>query len=101
MAKKTRMKAKEKKGVTTVKLLAKHEMLSYAVAKSKKKEANFIISMIAKVDGNTVYEVSTTQFLSKNPFMQFSFTGENKGKMLEFTWTDLKGNTQTDKVKIK
>jgi len=101
MAKKTRIKAKEKKGVTTVKLMAKHDMLSYAEAKSKKKEANFITSMIAKVDGKIVYEVSTSQFLSKNPFMQFSFKGANKGKMLEFTWTDIKGNTQTDKAKIK
>ena len=101
MAKSTRIKAKEKKGVTTVKLMANHDMISYAEAKTKKVEANFITSMVGKVDGEIVYEVSTTQFLSKNPFMQFSFKGANKGKMLEFTWTDLKGNTQTDKEKIK
>ncbi|MGB5868146.1 MAG: thiosulfate oxidation carrier complex protein SoxZ [Arcobacteraceae bacterium] len=101
MAKNTRIKAKEKKGVTTVKALAKHAMLSYAEAKTKKKEANFITSMVAKVDGEVVFEVSTSQFLSKDPFIQFSFKGANKGKMLEFTWVDLKGNTQTDKEKIK
>jgi sulfur-oxidizing protein SoxZ len=101
MAKKTRIKAKEKKGITTVKAMASHAMLSYAEAKSQKKEVNFITYMIAKVDGNIVYEVSTSQFLSKNPFVQFEFKGESKGKMLEFTWTDLKGNTRTDKKKIK
>jgi len=101
MAKKSRIKAKEKKGVTTVKVLAKHAMLSYAEAKSKKAEANFITSMIAKVGTEVVFEASTSQFLSKDPFIQFSFKGENKGKMLEFTWVDLKGTTQTDKAKIK
>jgi len=101
MAKKTRIKAKEKKGVTTVKAMANHAMLSYAEAKSQKKEANFITSMVATVDGAIVYEASTSQFLSKNPFVQFSFKGENKGKELVFTWTDLKGKTQTDKQKIK
>lgn len=101
MAKKTRIKAKEKKGITTVKAMANHVMLSYAEAKRAKKEVNFITSMMAKVDGKIVYEVSTSQFLSKNPFVQFKFKGANKGKELEFTWTDLKGNTKTDKKKIK
>jgi len=101
MAKNTRIKAKEKKGITTAKVMANHAMLSYDEAKRAKKEVNFITSMIAKVDGVIVYEVSTSQFLSKNPFVQFKFKGANKGKELEFTWTDLKGNTQTDKKKIK
>jgi len=101
MTKKTRIKAKEKKGLTTVKVLAKHSMLSYAEAKGKKAEANFIVSMIAKVDSEIVFEASTSQFLSKDPFIQFAFKGENKGKMLEFTWVDLKGITRTDKAKIK
>lgn len=101
MAKKTRIKAKEKKGITTVKAMANHAMLSYDEAKRKKVEANFITSMIAKVDNEIVYEVSTSQFLSKNPFVQFKFKGSNKGKELVFTWTDKKGNTKTDKKKIK
>ncbi len=101
MAKKSRIKAKEKKGVTTAKVMANHAMLSYDEAKKKKVKANFITSMVATVDGAIVYEVSTSQFLSKNPFVQFSFTGSNKGKMLVFTWTDLLGNTRTDKKKIK
>jgi len=101
MAKKSRIKAKEKKGITTAKVMANHAMLSYDEAKRAKKEVNFITSMMAKVDGKIVYEVSTSQFLSKNPFVQFKFKGANKGKELEFTWTDLKGNTKTDKKKIK
>lgn len=101
MAKKSRIKAKEKKGVTTAKVMANHAMLSYQEAEKKKVKTNFITSMVATVDGAIVYEASTSQFLSKNPFVKFSFTGANKGKELVFTWTDLLGNTRTDKKKIK
>lgn len=101
----TRIKASLKKGVVTVKALAKHDMLSYQEAERAKKEANFITYVVAKVNGNVVYEVSTSQFLSKNPYMKFSFNadavGAKKGDELEFTWVDLKGNTQADKEKIK
>ncbi|QKJ24111.1 thiosulfate oxidation carrier complex protein SoxZ [Poseidonibacter lekithochrous] len=101
MAKKTRIKAKLKKGIVTVKALANHAMLSYQEAEKAKKEVNFITSMVAKVNGKIVYEVSTSQFLSKNPYVKFKFKGAEKGDKVEFTWTDLKGNTQTDSKKIK
>jgi len=96
-----RIKAKEKKGITTVKVMAKHPMMSYDEAKKKKKEANFIINMNAKVEDTIVYEVSTSQFLSKNPYMKFKFKGENKGKKLVMTWTDLKGKSKSGSKKIK
>lgn len=101
MSNKSRIKAKEKRGITTVKIMAKHPMRSYDEAARTKKEANFITYMVAKIDGNIVYEASTSQFLSKNPFISFKCKGENKGKKLEFTWIDLKGNTRTDKKKIR
>ncbi len=96
-----RIKAKEKDGITTAKVMAKHPMMSYAEAKKKGKEANFITYVIAKVGDEVVYEASTSQFLSKNPYLKFKFKGENKGKELVITWTDLSGKTKTDKKKIK
>jgi len=101
MAKKTRIKAKLKKGIVTVKALASHEMLSYLEAKNAKKEANFITYMVAKVNDKIVYEVSTSQFLSKNPYVKFQFRGAEKGDKVEITWTDLKGVTQVSSAKIK
>jgi len=101
MAKKTRIKAKLKKGIVTVKALASHAMLSYLEAKNAKKEANFITYMTATVNGKIVYEVSTSQFLSKNPYMKFQFRGAEKGDKIEITWTDLKGETQVSTGKIK
>ncbi len=97
---KTRIKAKEKKGIVTVKAMAKHDMLSYQEAQKAKKEVNFITQIIATSKGKVVYEVSTSQFLSKNPYVKFAFAGA-KGDDLTFSWTDLKGNKQTDTVEIK
>lgn len=97
---KTRIKAKEKKGIVTVKAMAKHEMLSYQEAKRAKKEVNFITSIKATSNGQVVYEVSTSQFLSKNPYVKFEFKGKS-GDDLTFTWVDLKGKSQTDTVTIK
>ena len=47
-----------------------------------------------------MYEVSTSQFLSKNPVIKFSYRG-SKGDMIEISWVDLEGNTRTDKKKAK
>jgi len=101
MAKKTRIKAKLKKGIVTVKALASHAMLSYQEAEKAKKEVNFITYITAKVNDKIVYEVSTSQFLSKNPYMKFKFKGAEKGDKIEITWTDLKGETQVSTAKIK
>ena len=105
MAKDTRIKAKLKKDIVTVKALASHDMLSYQEAERAKKEVNFITYVIAKVNGVVVFEMSSSQFLSKNPYIKFSFvaseTGVKAGDELEFTWVDLKGETNTSKENIK
>ncbi len=95
-----RVKAKAKDGVVSVKAMFKHPMLTYDMAKKQGKEANFITHIQGKVDGKVVYDASTSQFLSKNPFIKFKFKGE-AGKELELSWVDLKGNTKSKKVKIK
>jgi sulfur-oxidizing protein SoxZ len=96
-----RIKAKEKKGITTVKVMAKHPMTSYAEAKKKKIKANYMTSMVGKVGAETVYEVSTSAQLSKNPYMKFKFKGSNKGKEITLTWTDLSGASKSKSKKIK
>ena len=97
----TKIKAKLKNGIVEVKALATHPMLSFQEAERAKKEANFITYVVAKVGGKVVYEASTSQFLSKDPYMKFSFKGGNVGDELEITWKDLKGATDTRTEKIK
>jgi len=101
MAKKTRIKAKLKKGIITVKAMAKHAMLGHREAKKAKKELNFITYMTATVNDKLVYEVSTSQFLSKNPYIKFKFRGADKGDKVIITWVDLTGVTQVSTGKIK
>ncbi len=100
---KTRIKAKLKKGVVKVQALSKHPMLSYFEAKRAKKEANFITYYKAEVNGKIVFEASTSQFLSKDPYMKFKFKGDGvkKGDKVTISWVDLKGNEAKDSKKIK
>jgi len=98
---KMRIKAKSKKGKTSVKAMIKHGQLSYDEAKRKKKKANFITHLVAKVDGETVYELSGSQFLSKDPYLKFAFSGDFKGKKLEITAADLLGGKKSSSKKIK
>ena len=96
----TRIKAKAKNGIVTVKAMAKHPMLSYAEAKKKKKEVNFITHIIAEANGKVVYEVSTSQFLSANPYLKFQYKGD-KGDKLAIKWVDLKGKSNVSEAEVK
>ena len=101
----TRIKAKLRNGIVTVKAMARHEMLSYQEAENAGKEVNFITHLMSTVNGKTVYEVSSSQFLSKNPYIKFKFKadayGVKKGDKVEITWVDLKGNKDTGSRGIK
>ncbi len=101
-----KVKAKLKNGVVKVKAMAKHDMTTYNQAEKKtgnKDDANFITHISATCNGKTVFDMSTSQFLSKNPIFKFQFKGEEfqkKDKIL-MTWVDRKGNTGKGKGKIK
>ena len=100
-----KVKAKLKNGIVSVKAMAKHDMVTYNQAEKKtgnKDDANFITHITATVNGETVFDVSTSQFLSKNPIFKFQFKGIGaKGDKVLMTWTDRKGNTGKGKGKIK
>ena len=96
-----RIKAKVKKGITIVKFMAKHIMLSRTEALKKKKKPNYITSIIATVNDEIVFEASTSQSLSKNPYIKFKFKGGNKGETIIITWKDLQGNKKIGKAKLK
>ena len=74
---KMKIKAKEKDGIVRVKTKLSHEMMTYSQAKKKGIEANFITHVSAKVGGKTVYELSSSQFISENPILKFKFHDAN------------------------
>ena len=98
-------KAKLKNGVVSVKAMIKHPMMTYNMAKKKtgsRDNANFITHLTATVDGETVCDMSTSQFLSKNPIFKFEFKGiGKKGDKVKLVAVDRKGKTFKGKAKIK
>ncbi|WP_373073501.1 thiosulfate oxidation carrier complex protein SoxZ [Sulfurimonas sp.] len=101
-----KVKAKLKKGVIKVKAMAKHDMTTYNQAEKKtgnKDDANFITHITGTINGKTVIDMSTSQFLSKNPIFKFKLKGDEfkAGDKLVMTWTDRKGNTDSGKGKLK
>ena len=95
-----KVKAKEKDGIVKAKIMVKAENMGPEEAEKKKKEPNFITSLVAKSGDKVVYEMSGSGFLSKNPLLKFKFKGK-KGDDFEVTVTDLKGKTETKKTKVK
>jgi sulfur-oxidizing protein SoxZ len=101
-----KVKAKLKKGVVNVKAMAKHAMTTYNQAEKKtgdRENANFITHISATCNGETIFDMSTSQFLSKNPIFKFKFKGDTfkKGDKLIMTWIDRKGKSGKGKTKIK
>jgi hypothetical protein len=56
--------------------------------------------MIATVGGATVFELSSSQFLSANPYVSFAFHGA-AGEEITIKWVDLLGKSKESKAKIK
>jgi sulfur-oxidizing protein SoxZ len=96
-----RIKAKLKDGIVSVKMMAKHIMLSKAEAKRQGKTANYITSMIGSVGDTIVFEANTSQTLSRDPYVKYYFKGAKKGDTLKMVWKDLLGNEKIDTATIK
>ncbi|MBL1244747.1 MAG: thiosulfate oxidation carrier complex protein SoxZ [Sulfurimonas sp.] len=101
-----KVKAKLKNGVIKVKAMAKHDMTTFNMMEKKtgnREDANFITHITGTINGETVLDLSTSQFLSKNPIFKFQIKGETfkKGDKLLLNWIDRKGKTGKGKGKIK
>jgi len=103
MAKTIRGKAKAKNGLVDVKLLMKHPMET-GLRKDKDGnpiEAHFIQTVEATANGNTVFSAQFNTSVSKDPYLAFSFSGADKGDVLNIAWIDNKGETDSADVAIK
>lgn len=100
------VKAKIKNDVVKCKIAISHPMTTYNQAKKKtgnSEDANFITHVSGVVNGQTVVDISTSQFFSKNPIFKFSFKANDfkSGDKLEIVAMDRKGNKYSKKGKIK
>jgi len=121
----TAIKVKIKRGVATVKMAFSHPMTTYNQAKAKsgnRDDANFITHITGTVGKETVFDISTSQFFSRNPIFKSEFkvdtfkigrklsgreidngikrTEADKGDVLTVIATDRKGNTLKKSVEL-
>ena len=101
MAKKFKIKAKEKKGAVHVKAMFTSLMADKEEAVKKQIKTEYIKRITATVNDVVVFEADTSGFMSENPLLKFSFTGAKKGDTIVFTTIDNNDKTETGKKKIK
>ena len=97
-----RIRAVAKDGGVSVKVLMSHEMETGQRKDSagKPMPAHFIQHVSATWQGKVVLSAQWGTAVSKNPFLEFSFKGGQKGERIQVTWTDNKGEKRTDEATI-
>ncbi len=104
MAKKMRVKAKLKAGITTVKVLINHPMET-GQRKDKKTgkliPANFIQEVTCTLGDKTIMTARWGSGVSKNPYLAFRFKGANVGDKCTLAWKSNIGESDSIEVAIK
>jgi sulfur-oxidizing protein SoxZ len=97
-----RIRATAQGDVVDVRVLMSHEMEGGQRRDSAGNlvPAHFIQTVTVTHAGKTVLSAEWGTAVSKNPYLQFKFTGGKKGDELVVTWVDNKGETRTDKAVI-
>ena len=85
-----------------VKVLMAHEMETgfRKDATGKLVPAHYIQTVAATCNGKTVLSAEWGPSVSKNPFLNFRFSGAKQGDKLSVTWLDNMGETRTDEAAI-
>ncbi len=86
----------------TVKVLMSHEMETGQRKDSAGKTipAWFIQQVTASHNGKAVLNAQWGPAVSKNPFLEFRFSGGKAGDKVQVTWTDNRGEKRTDEATI-
>ena len=102
MADPMRIRAKVEGDKTVVRVLMSHEMETGQRKDSAGKTipAHFIQDVTATYNGKTVLAEQWGQAISKNPYLQFQFSGGKAGDKIQITWTDNKGDKRSDEATI-
>lgn len=98
-----KVKAREKNGVTKVKMLVRHPMETGRVKDAKTGElipAHFIQELTCAYQDKVVFTAQMGVAVSKNPYLAFAIKGAKKSEMLKFKWLDNLGKTEEVEVAI-
>jgi len=91
-------------GVTEVKALMTHPM---ETGQRKDKEtgekipAHFIQEVVCTWQDKQVMKALWTSGVSKNPYIAFRFKGADKGDTIWLSWTDNKGESDSNTTEVK
>ncbi len=102
MADPMRIRAAARDGMVNVRVLMAHEMETgqRKDGSGKLVPAHFIRSVTATHQGKTVLSAQWGPAVSKNPYLEFSFKGAQKGDKITVTWEDNKGEKRSDEATI-
>lgn len=103
MASTIRLKTKLRDNTTTVRAIIRHPMeTGFRVdeANGEVVPAHFIKLVTAKLNGQTVFSCDWSRAVSKNPYLSFMFEGAKTGDILQLSWLDTEGQTDTVEAKI-
>ena len=95
MADLMKIRARQKEGVTEVKVLIAHPMET-GRRKNDFNEvvsAHFIQLVTATLNGKTVLEAQWGTGISKNPYLTFRLKGTKIGDLITVNWVDNKGES--------
>lgn len=97
-----RIRAQAAGDKVTVRVLVSHEMETgmRKDAAGKTVPALYIQTISAVHNGKTVLSANWGPSVSKNPFIQFTFTGGKAGDKIAVTWVDSTGDKRTDEATI-
>ncbi len=97
-----RIRAQAAGDKVTVRVLISHEMESgmRKAADGSLVPAHYIQTVSATHNGKTVMSAQWGPAVSKNPFIQFMFTGGKAGDKIAVSWVDNKGGKRTDEAVI-
>ena len=102
MADPMRIRVTTRDGVTNVRVLMSHEMETgqRKDASGNLVPAHFIRNVTATHQGKVVLSAQWGTAVAKNPFLEFSFKGGQKGDKIVVTWEDNKGDKRSDEATI-
>ena len=98
-----KLRAKESKGIVTVKAIIKHPMETGQRKNKKTGEkipAHFIQQVVCKANNDEVITINWGPAVSKNPYLTFAYMG-SKGDTIELTWEDNQGNKDSLQGEVK
>lgn len=102
MADPMRIRVAAREGAVNVKILMSHEMETGQRKDGAGKivPAHYIRSVTATCQGRTVLSAEWGPAVAKNPFLEFTFNGGQKGDKVVVTWEDNMGEKRTDEATV-